>query len=92
MSTSISKKLSNQSTDENKKLKKITLKTPPTYKLYELEIENIITANEKAIIKYLKRNVYTNNIPESVNIELTNIFKINREQIQNEYLNNLTST
>jgi hypothetical protein len=74
------------SENEEKKLKKITLKTPSTYKLYESEIEKIISANEKAIIKYIKRNVYTNNIPESINTELANIFKINREKIKKEYL------
>lgn len=76
------------SENEEKKLKKITLKTPSTYKQYELDIEKIISANEKAIIKYIKRNVYTNNIPESINAELANIFKINRAKIEKEYLNN----
>jgi hypothetical protein len=77
------------SENEEKKLRKITLKTPSTYKLYESEIEKIISANEKAIIKYIKRNVYTNNIPESINTELANIFKINREKIKKEYLNKI---
>jgi hypothetical protein len=70
---------------DQKDLKKITLHIPNSLQCLDNDIDELLTAIDESLIRYIKRKVYTNTIPDHIQKKLLEIFKKSRHNIITQY-------